>query len=64
MKSIAEEVLDNTFKSKGIRKAWIPESKEAVLEAMEAYLTHPDVKISPTEKPQYKDDDCRSGHKH
>lgn len=32
-----EEVLENKFKERGIRKGWIGESKEAVLEAMEDY---------------------------
>lgn len=36
MKTI-EEILDSKFKERGIRKGWIGESKQAVLDAMEEY---------------------------
>jgi hypothetical protein len=32
-----EEILDSKFKERGIRKGWIDESKQAVLDAMEEY---------------------------
>jgi len=32
-----EEILDNKFKERGIRKGWIVESRQAVLDAMEEY---------------------------
>lgn len=32
-----EEILDNKFKERGIRKGWIDESKQAVLDAMDEY---------------------------
>ena len=66
-----EEILDNKFKERGIRKGWIDESKQAVLDAMEEYayekLRLYDVRLSwlslqdkyknePTEHPQYEDD--------
>tara|TARA_R100000935_G_C2810362_1_gene154682 strand:- start:450 stop:866 length:417 start_codon:yes stop_codon:yes gene_type:complete len=35
-----EEILDNKFKERGIRKGWIDESKQAVLDAMEEYVTN------------------------
>lgn len=46
-----EEILDKKFKEHGIRKGWIDESKQAVLDAMDEYAqqqvkncTIPDVK--------------------
>ncbi|MDA9030070.1 hypothetical protein N9H59_03110 [Flavobacteriaceae bacterium] len=57
-----EEILDNKFKERGIRKGWIDESRNAVLDAMEEYsdevilsLQHKH-KDEPTEYPQYEDD--------
>jgi len=32
-----EEILDSKFKERGIRKGWIDESRQAVLDAMEEY---------------------------
>ena len=32
-----EEILDKKLKENGIRKGWIKESKQAVLDAMEEY---------------------------
>ena len=32
-----EEILDNKFEERGIRKGWIDESKQAVLDAMDEY---------------------------
>jgi flagellar biosynthesis/type III secretory pathway protein FliH len=32
-----EEILESKFKVRGIRKRWIDESKQAVLDAMEEY---------------------------
>lgn len=32
-----EEILDKKFKEHGIRKGWIDESKQAVLDAMDEY---------------------------
>ena len=63
-----EEILEDKFKERGIRKGWIDESKQAVLDAMDEYadeklrLYH--VRLSlrdkyknePTEHPQYEDD--------
>ena len=63
-----EEILDNKFKERGIRKGWINESREAVLDAMEEYadeklrLYHVRLSLQdkynnePTEQPQYEDD--------
>lgn len=63
-----EEILDNKFKERGIRKGWIGESKQVVLNAMDEYanekLSLYHVKLSlqdeyknePTEHPQYEDD--------
>ena len=53
-----EEILDNKFKERGIRKGWFDESRQAVLDAMEEYA---DEKLrlykdEPTEHPQYVDD--------
>ena len=35
-----EEILDKKLKENGIRKGWIKESKQAVLDAMEEYAEH------------------------
>ncbi len=63
-----EEILENKFKERGIRKGWIDESKQAVLDAMEEYadeklrLYHVRLSLQdkykdePTENPQYEDD--------
>jgi len=63
-----EEILDNKFEERGIRKGWIDESKQAVLDAMEEYadeklrLYHVRLSLQhkyenePTEHPQYEDD--------
>lgn len=32
-----EEILNNKFKERNIRKGWVNESKQAVLDAMEEY---------------------------
>lgn len=32
-----EEILDNKFKERGIRKGWVDESRQAVLDAMDEY---------------------------
>jgi hypothetical protein len=48
-----EEILDKKFKERGIRKGWIDESKQAVLDAMEEYAEE---KLRSTEHPQYEDD--------
>jgi len=67
------EILENKFKERGIRKGWIKESKEAVLDAMEEYAEEKlrlyDVRLSfqdkyknePTENPQYEDDGKTEG---
>jgi len=63
-----EEILDNKFRERGIRKGWIDESRQAVLDAMDEYadkkLRLYNVRLSlqdkykyePTEHPQYADD--------
>ena len=63
-----EEILDSKFKERGIRKGWIDESKQAVLDAMDEYayeklrLYHVRLSLQdkykdePTEHPQYADD--------
>ena len=35
-----EEILENKFKKHGIRKGWIDESKQAVLDAMDEYADY------------------------
>ena len=35
-----EDILDKKLKENGIRKGWIKESKQAVLDAMEEYAEH------------------------
>ena len=42
-----EEILDNKFKERGIRKGWIDESKQAVLDAMDEYA------VEYAENPKY-----------
>lgn len=66
--NIKEQILENKFKEYGIKKGWLNESKQAVLDAMEEYfemkMTDLDKFVStklmykdkPTENPQYKDD--------
>ena len=68
-----EEILDGNFKERGIRKGWIDESKQVVLDAMEEYadeklrLCHVRLSLQdkykdePTEHPQYADDDKIDG---
>lgn len=68
-----EEILDNKFKERGIRKGWIDESRQVVLDAMEEYADEKlrlyDVRLSlqdryknePTEHPQYEDDGKTEG---
>lgn len=63
-----EKILDSKFKERGIRKGWIDESRQAVLDAMEEYADEKlrlyGVRLSlldkyknePTEHPQYEDD--------
>lgn len=63
-----EEILDEKFKEHGIRKGWIDESKQAVLDAMDEYadeklrLYHVRLSLQdkykdePMENPQYEDD--------
>ena len=35
-----EDILDKKLKENGIRKGWIKQSKQAVLDAMEEYAEH------------------------
>jgi hypothetical protein len=68
-----EEILDNKFKERGIRKGWIDKSRQAVLDAMEEYADeklrlYDDMlslqdryKNEPTEYPQYEDDGKTEG---
>ena len=65
-----EEILDNKFKERGIRKGWIDESKQTVLDAMEEYadeklrLYQQDkYKNEPMENPQYADNGKIDGDK-
>ena len=70
-----EEILDNKFKERGIRKGWIDESKQTVLDAMEEYadeklrLYHVRLSLQdkyknePMENPQYADDGKIDGDK-
>lgn len=67
-----EEILESKFKERGIRKGWIDESKQAVLDAMEDAMEEyaneklrlyhvrlslqDKYKNEPTEHPQYEDD--------
>ena len=67
------EILDNKFKERGIRKGWLDKSRQAVLDAMEEYAEEKlrlyDVRLSlqdryknePTEHPQYEDDGKTEG---